>query len=255
MVTLAEYPNLHEARLVKKRLDNAGIPAHVRGEALALIGTRREFAPITVEIAEEDLEHAHRVLDEKTPGADEKAPAEHFPIDPDGLTTIAVFYDPLEAEHAVKLLRDQEIDCELRGFSTGFIAALAPGLVNLRLVVHEDDIDRACGILRFAEKPTEGDVPIPSGDCDERIRAAERQKWLTNASSQESPSLPRQRPEAIQPAAPNSSNGFVEETAPPAEIDGMNRWPQVEAGPEGGWIRWVLAILLLFGVFLWLILQ
>src|SRR5262245_45495251 len=163
LVTLGEYPNLEDARHVKKKLEDGGIPAHIRGEALAMIGTRPEFAPITIEIAEEDLDHAHRVLSQTDASWEAPADAEEFSIDPDGLATIAVFYDALEAEHAAKLLRDHEISCELRGTSGGYIPALEPSIPNLRLVVQEDDIDVACDILRITEDHEEGGL-TDSGD-------------------------------------------------------------------------------------------
>jgi hypothetical protein len=157
LVTLNEYPNLEDARLVQKKLRDAGIPAHIQGEALALIGTRPEFAPITIEIAEGDLEYAHRVLGGEDAAWGDEANAEEFPLDSDGLAAIAVFHDTLDAEHAAKLLRDRGIVCQLRGTSTGYVPALGPGIANLRLVIPPDDIDRACEILRFSEEPHEAD--------------------------------------------------------------------------------------------------
>jgi hypothetical protein len=46
-----------------------------------------------------------------------------------------------------------------------------------------------------------------------------------------------------------------EESGRREESAELTEWPQVEAGPEGGWIGWVLGILLLFGLFLWVILH
>src|SRR5438105_12818661 len=73
-VILNSCATLPEARHAAQRLQAAGIPAYIRGEAAALIATDPNRAVVTLEVAEEDLEHAQRVL-AALPGAEASRPA------------------------------------------------------------------------------------------------------------------------------------------------------------------------------------
>src|SRR5436309_3344489 len=149
-VILNACATLPEARHAAQRLQAAGIPAYIRGEAAALVAADPALAIVSLEVAEEDVEHAERVL-ARPPGteasrpaeSDVKAPPAHeaageaADADAESLATVEVFYDPLDAKHAADLLRAQGITCSLQGTSEGILPGLAPGIPNLRLVVRE----------------------------------------------------------------------------------------------------------------------
>src|SRR3954453_17435989 len=108
-VILNSCATLPEARPAAQKLQAAGIPAYIRGEAAALIAADPDRAVVSLEVAEDDLEHAQLVL-ARPPGReatrpadpDVKAPpsaetvAEAVDPDADRLATVEVFYDPLE---------------------------------------------------------------------------------------------------------------------------------------------------------------
>src|SRR3954454_4802566 len=157
-VILNSCVTLPEARHAAQRLQAAGIPAYIRGEAAALIAADPDRAVVRLEVAEEDVEHAQRVLAwplgteaSKPVDPDVKALSASEPTDPDAdrLATVEVFYDPLDAKHAADLLRAQGIACSLQGTSEGILPGLAPGIPSLRLEVREGDLERAYAILGF----------------------------------------------------------------------------------------------------------
>ena len=69
-VILNSWVTLPEARHAAQRLQAAGIPAYIRGEAAALIAADPDRAVVRLEVAEEDVEHAQRVLAWRTRGAE-----------------------------------------------------------------------------------------------------------------------------------------------------------------------------------------
>ena len=78
LVTLGSYARLDDARRVRKKLEAAGIPAYIRGEAAALVAAGP--VPLAVEVHAGDLEHARLVLD---PAAGPDAPGPPGREEPD----------------------------------------------------------------------------------------------------------------------------------------------------------------------------
>jgi len=148
LVTLDSSVTLPEARDAAQKLQAAGIPAYIRGEAAALIAADPALAVVQLEVAEEDFEHAQRVLSSSTglDGLDDRQTADP---DSDVVATVEVFYDVLEAKHAADLLAAAGIPCSLQGTSEGPLAAFCPEIPTLRLEVHISDLERAYEILGF----------------------------------------------------------------------------------------------------------
>src|SRR5436190_22939067 len=131
LVTLATFRALQEAQVASQILKEGGIPAYVRGEATAMLAGNAPEGSITVEVAEEDLEFAQRVL--YVPPGTEMVPTLR-PADPGSpgrpgaksrVATVEVFYDPLEAEHAANCLRSHDIPYRLHGVSGGILPGLS----------------------------------------------------------------------------------------------------------------------------------
>jgi hypothetical protein len=66
LVTIATFSDQFQAELARQRLDEAGIPASLNGEATAgaFAGLGRSFSTIKLEVREEDLDRARDLLGE-----------------------------------------------------------------------------------------------------------------------------------------------------------------------------------------------
>jgi len=249
-VTLSAYTTLPEARQAAQRLKAAGIPAYIRGEAAALLAADPDRTVVHLEVIEDDLEHAERVL-AGPPGAeatrptepDRKSPpeaADEDTTDPDAdrLATVEVFYDSLEAKHAADLLRAKGIPCSLEGTSEGFLPGLVPGIVNLRLSVREADLERAYEVLGFNVDDGEGEGDMPDGGApkSEHVREAEPR------SSREVKRPPFVPLEAERPPGERTASVADDDLGPQPPL------PPLEAGSEGADIGLILLLLLLGGL-------
>jgi len=169
-VPLGSEVTLPEARTAAEKLKAAGIPCYIRGEAAALIAADPARVAVQIEVDEEDLEHAQLILSAPA-GA---APKRHTAVD--GLATVEVFYDALEAKHAADLLRTRGIPCGLRGTTGPVLSWLSPEVPLLRLEVGEADLERAFEVLGFTVDEDEGNESAMREDDTpetEHIRAAE----------------------------------------------------------------------------------
>jgi hypothetical protein len=247
-VTLSAYTTLPEARQAAQRLKAAGIPAYIRGEAAALIAADPDRTVVRLEVVEDDLEHAERVLASppgaeptRTAGLDRKSPpeaADNDTTDPDAdrLATVEVFYDSLDAKHAADLLRAKGIPCSLEGTSEGVLPGLGPGIVALRLSVREADLERAYEVLGFTV------------DDSEREEVPERGALKSDHFQEAEPRSSREvkRPPFVQPEAEGVP---VERTSAAADDLGPRpSAPTVEAGSEGADINLILLLLVLGGL-------
>jgi hypothetical protein len=155
-VTLNSWATLSEARHAAQRLKAAGIPSFIRGEAAALVAPDPARAAVSLEVAEDDLEHAQLILADVPPAgaikpADNAGLAECFPADTisaEGLVTVEVFFDSLEAKTAADLLRARGIECGLRGTKEGILPGMGE-IPRLSLEVHERDLERAYQALGY----------------------------------------------------------------------------------------------------------
>src|SRR5262249_23084632 len=84
---------LPEARQAVQRLKAAGIPAYIRGEAAALIAADPALALVQLEVAEEDVEHAARVLAIR-PGSEASRPVDPNAKPPPTGETVEETADP-----------------------------------------------------------------------------------------------------------------------------------------------------------------
>jgi hypothetical protein len=219
---------LPEARRTAQKLQEAGIPCFLRGEAAAVISPD---APVLIEVDEEDFEHAQRVL-----AAPEPVPAE-VDEDSNGLATVEVFYDALEAQHAAQLLRARGIPCGLRGTTEGTLGWLSPEVARLRLEVHASDLERAFEVLGFTVEEGQGEEeaspPAENVTATDRIRKAEPAQHLQR--------------HPVQQAEPKEEAG---EFTPPALADRettLSALPAIEAGSGGVDVGLVVVLLLLVG--------
>src|SRR5262249_11146680 len=152
-----------------------------------------------------DLEHARLVLE--TPSHPPQAPRieQRQAIREDGLESLMIFYDAIEAEHAAQLLRAHGIPCELRNKPSGLVTILAPSILNIVLVVQEEDAERAFDILGFTRNAVEPDEEILPGETERpaphAIRSEspppypepghiKRQTHSVQAASEETPAEP-----------------------------------------------------------------
>jgi hypothetical protein len=231
----AEVP-LAEARLTAQKLQEAGIPCFLRGEAAALIAAD---ATVLIEVDEEDFEHAQRVLagpQPVTPDADE---------DGEGLATVEVFYDSLEAQHAADLLRARGIPCGLRGTTTGTPAWLAPEVVCLRLEVPACDLEKAFEILGFTVQEGEGEEEEADRQAghvaEDHIRKAEP------TPAQQLQRHPFQQGEQKDALTEGTVPTLADRETGPPEL------PAIEAGAGGVDVGLVVVLLLIVvGGALWL---
>lgn len=246
-VTLPAYTTLPEARQAAERLKAAGIPAYIRGEAAALIAADPEQTVVRLQVIEDDLEHAERVL-ASPPGAesirsvrpDRQSPPEAADDathpDADRLATVEVFYDSLDAKHAADLLRAKGIPCRLEGRSEGVLPGLGPGIVSLRLSVREADLERAYAVLGFTVDDGEGDEDdLPGGSAPKSDHFQEAEP----GSAREVKRPPFVQPEAE--ALPVESTSAADDLGPQPPL------PTVEAGSEGPDIGLMLMLLVLGG--------
>jgi hypothetical protein len=248
-VTLSAYTTLPEARQAAERLKAAGIPAYIRGEAAALIAADPDRTVVRLEVVEDDLEHAERVL-ASPPGAEAIRPAapdrqsppeaaDNDTTDPDAdrLATVEVFYDSLDAKHAADLLRAKGIPCSLEGTSEGVLPGLGPGIVALRLSVRGADLERAYEVLGFTIDDGEREDDVPEGGVPKSDHFQEAEP----RSSREV-----KRPPFVQPEAEG-----VPVESPSAAADDLGprlAAPTVEAGAEGADINLILLLLVLGGL-------
>lgn len=239
LVTFAVYENLHEARLVKKKLEDAGIPAYLGGEALALVGHKPGLTSLKLEVAEEDLEHARLVLEAPSPQLP-TLPVEHpQEFREDGLVSIMIFYDAVEADHAAQLLRAHRIPCELRNKPSGFVSILSPGLVNIVLVVEEQEVERACEILGFTHDAEEPDEEVPQP-------ATRPARHAIRSETQPPVSEPRHIKRQSQTVKPASEESPVEPiSTPPREMSQLVEPAPEDEGAKRGWADPVLLLVVL----------
>jgi hypothetical protein len=241
LVTLAVYENLHEARLVKKKLEDSGIPAYLGGEALALVGPKRGLTSLKLEVAEEDLDHAQLVLQAPSQQAASLPVDQQQGIRQDGLASLIIFYDTAEADHAAQLLRAHGIPCELHNKPSGFLSMMAPGILNIELIVQEEDVERACDILGFTHDAEEADENAPQVEV---VRPG------PHAFRSESPPPdlePRHVKRQLQGVLPASEDATVKPTVTSHTVESP---PAVEQAPGDvdiprGSAGWILGLLLL----------
>ena len=71
LVTVATFSNPAQAELAQQRLEQAGIPAHLKGAAAtgAFVGLGGSFSTIKLQVREEDLERARELLASPPPHA------------------------------------------------------------------------------------------------------------------------------------------------------------------------------------------
>ena len=236
---------LAEARLTARKLQEAGIPSFLRGEAAALISADPDGALVRIEVDEEDLEHAGRVL--AGPSVEAVVASSEDVEAGDGLATVEVFYDSLEAKHAADLLRARGIPCALRGTSEGTLSWLAPNVARLRLEVHESDLERAFEILGFTvedREAVEGSYFEAGEDLPaHRTAAAEHIQEASPTPSSPVQRHPVQSPgEAGAPASPTP--------APAERLTVPVPPPSVEAGKGGGEASLLVFLLLVAGAVL-----
>jgi len=250
-VILNSCVTLPEARHAAQRLQAAGIPAYIRGEAAALIAADPDRAVVCLEVAEDDLEHAQRVL-AAPPGTEASRPAapdvkvppdaageEAVDADLDRLATVEVFYDPLEAKHAADLLRARGIACTLEGTSEGILPGLSPGIANLRLVVREGDLERSYEILGFTVDEGEGgadDVPDGAAPKTEHFQEAEPR---SSGRVRRPPFVPL---EVEGPPSESTASVAADDLGPPPSL------PTLEAGSGGPDIGLILLLLVVGGI-------
>lgn len=247
-VPLGSWLPLPEARQAAQRLQAAGIPSHVRGEAAALVAADPARAVVCLEVAEEDLEHAQLILaappgpatGQPTPPR-EKAPAEN-PLDEpdlDSVATVEVFYDSLEAMHAAKLLRGRGIPCGLRGTTEGALPGLMPGIPNLRLEVRACDLEEAYQILGFTIDSDEGDEETAADAAAPRTDRIQQDEPFSSRKLKREPIRP---PEAEDVATPGPTS-----LAPDRPVAHAEPSP-IEAGAGGPDIGLILLLLLVAGL-------
>ncbi len=238
LVFLATFATLAEARQVARQLKGAGVRSFIRGEAAAVIAATPAPAGVLVEVAEEDLEYAQRIL--AAVPEPEPAPSRQSdePVSPNSPATVEVFYDALDAKHAADLLRAHGIPCSLQGTSQGIIPWLGSGTTGLRLEVRERDLERAYEVLGFTADDGGGEEISRSGNVapgNDGIREAEG-----GASRQ------IERPPFRQPEAEDSPG-----MSPVSPVEGLRpqfEEPKVEAASGGVDIGLVLVLLLIAGV-------
>lgn len=226
LVTLGRYDNLMDARQAAQKLKQAGIPAFLDGEAQALASPSARH-DLSIAVAEQDVEHAQLVLD--------AAPRNVLPsLEPDptdGTVTLEVYFDPLEAEHAARLLKAHGIPCSVHGTSGSILPGLSPGIPTLRLDVRAVDLDRACEILGYAVETTAAD----------NLADVDQEQPSTHVYAAAVPSLKRTPVDVAQPPRQPLT---LDRTEPP---------PIKPAPPPPDDLErfWWLANKILIGVFLW----
>ncbi|MBI1916039.1 MAG: DUF2007 domain-containing protein [Planctomycetes bacterium] len=91
LVTVETFSDQFQAELARQRLEQAGIPTYLNGEATtgAFVGLGRSFSTIKLEVREEDLERARELLAKPPPG---------MPPDVPGVSTGPEDQDEVEPE-------------------------------------------------------------------------------------------------------------------------------------------------------------
>ena len=278
LIPLGPDVPLAEARLTARRLQEAGIPSFLRGEAVALIAADPDRALVRVEVDEEDVEHARRVLAGPPPGAPAPPGSAGTALPEEdgadnGLATVEVFFDSLEAGHAADLLRARGIPCALNGTSEGPLAGLSPGVARLSLEVHECDLERAFEILGFTigdreEAESEQDEGDGSGQ-GHFVRLRHPGEDVKSGQGEGDGAVPERNTPAVEhiqepgsrgpsrlrrhPVQPPGQEAAPAPTPPPA--DGAGLAPPVvlpggETGKEGGEASLIVFLFLVAGAVL-----
>lgn len=97
LVTVETFSDQVRAELARQRLEQAGIPTYLNGEATtgAFVGLGRNFSTIKLEVREEDLERARELLAE--PPSDMRPDAPGTPDGPDAQEEVEPDPDSTEA--------------------------------------------------------------------------------------------------------------------------------------------------------------
>lgn len=220
-ISVGDLLSVEEARRVEALLKEAGIPAYVTGAASALTGSGQNTGGITIEVAEEDLDHALLVLQRHAENAQSSSASKEEPEE-NPFVTLEVYYEPEEAEFAARILRAKEIPCELSGTAPLSNPYLGNPIVGYQLRVREEGADRACLLLGMTlqEEDNEEDMDeesdLPSSTAIRHLRS--------DVTADRRVDVPPEQAEMIQAKTRRkTSEGLIEKADLPEPVAEVNK--------------------------------